>query len=101
MTVWQKIRLWIAVVAQSAGWLFVVWAVAAVLKTYLNGTQEMDVLDILIGLANGFIFLIAGALLMLSVKQCLRETTFLLLTLPAFATCTILVSFYLYAFGTF
>ena len=69
------------------------------LQKLLYPDKEIPVLQVLVGLANGFVFLLVGALIMLSIRRCVAETTFLLLTLPAFATCAILVSFYLYAFG--
>ena len=69
-------------------------------QTFFYPVGESDLLRLLVGLANGFFLLLVGAIVMLSVKRCLPETMFLLLTLPAFATCAILVSFYLYAFGS-
>ena len=98
MTTWQKIRFWAALVVESAGWLFVVWAALIALRTFTEPAREINVVGLFFGLANGFVFLLIGALAMMSIRRCLTETTFLLLTIPAFATCAILLSFYIYAF---
>ena len=99
MTVWQKIRLWVALVIEMAGWLFVAWAATTALPLFFDHDQVFNAVGLLVGLANGFFFLLLGSLVMLSVRRCLSESLFLLLTMPAFATCAILLSFYLYAFG--
>lgn len=100
MTPWQKIRFWVVLVLEGAGWLSVVWAAGIAAPVFINSGRELNVPGLFSGLANGFIFLLLGALLMLSLKRSVTEITFLLLTMPAFATCAILLSFYLYAFGS-
>lgn len=99
MSPWQKIRFWVGLVFEGAGWLSVLWAAGIAAPAFLDPGQALNVRGLFSGLANGFIFLLVGALLMLSLKRCVSETVFLLLTMPAFATCAILLSFYLYAFG--
>jgi len=99
MTLWQQIRFWSALTIEMVGWLFVTWAVTTALPLFINPDQALNALGLLVGLANGFLFLLTGSVLMLSVRRCLSETLFLIVTLPAFATCAILVSFYLYAFS--
>lgn len=99
MTVWQNIRFWLGLAIEMTGWLFVVWAVVTALPLFFYPDQPLNALGLLVGLGNGFLFLLTGSLMMLSVRRHVSETLFLLLTLPAFATCAILVSFYLYAFS--
>ena len=71
MTVWQKIRFWVGLTIEGAGWLFVLWAAAIALQIFFHPAGEINLWGLFLGLANGFFFLLIGALLMLSLRRCL------------------------------
>ena len=66
----------------------------------MRGDEEANVWGLFVGLTNGFVFLVLGALLGRTLKRCIAEAHFVLLTIPAFAVCALLLSLYLYAFSS-
>ena len=83
MNKWQRFRLSAAIKSECIGYLLVLCTAYFQYKIITEGVEQGNVFGLLMGLAYGFIFLVIGLLLAVSVKKHISSQKYFWLHKPA------------------
>lgn len=96
MSKWQIFRLFVALLSECVGYLFIIWSAYLQYQNVTNNVEVPNVFGIWLDLMFGFFFLVIGILCARSIKKNISEKLLYWLTKPALILCIALFSLYLW-----
>ena len=98
MSKWQRFRLSAAIKSEGLGFLLVLSAIYFKYQIFPEGIEQGYVWGLLLGVGYGFIFLVIGIILTVSVKKYISSSKYFWLHKPALIVSLILLGLYLHLY---